>query len=372
MVSPIRVLCVFATLDCGGAESMCMNIYRQINRSRVQFDFVKHTPNKGELEEEIQSLGGKIIEAPRYRIINKIQYEEWWRSFFRQHPEYRIIHGHFFSISSVYFRIAHEFGLHTVGHSHNVKLGYPSLKLLFKMYYVRRVEKESDTCFACSKAAGEYVFRHKKYIVVHNAIDSKKFAWNEYEAAKIRRGLGVGPEKLIIGTCGSLTHQKNPFGILEIFKSIHSKNRNTLLLWIGDGKMRKQIEGRIQQLNLSDAVLLTGARTDVYRVMQAMDVFILPSFWEGLALVSVEAQAAGLPCYFSDTITKECAITDLVQFLPLNDPETWSDRILADKGIRKDTIKDIVSAGYDIVASAQWLEDFYMSLYEKLINKKRI
>ena len=136
---------------------------------------------------------------------------------------------------------------------------------------------------------------------------------------------------MVIGVCGRFSAQKNPFGILDIFHAIHEKNRETVLLWIGDGEMRQQIEQRIQQLSLKDSVLLTSVRADVHRMMQAMDVFILPSLWEGLAVVSVEAQAAGIPCYFGDTVTRESAITDLVQFLPISAPEVWAEKILSDK-----------------------------------------
>ena len=134
--------------------------------------------------------------------------------------------------------------------------------------------------------------------------------------------------------------------------------------------MRQQIESRIMQLNLKNSVLLTGVRADVHRMMQAMDVFILPSLWEGLALVSVEAQAAGLPCYFSDTVTRESAITDLVQYLPISDPEAWAKKILSDKQGRKNTTKTIIEAGYDIAKSAQWLEQFYVDLNEEIAQQR--
>ena len=184
---PIRILCVLAVLDRGGAETMCMNLYRQIDRAKVQFDFVKHTSSKGAYEDEIRSLGGRIFEAPRYKLYNIFQYKKWWRAFFKVHPEYKIIHGHFFTISNVYFKVAHEFGLHTIGHSHSEKANYHSLKYWLKKQSIRWIEKESDTCFACSQAAGEYLFPHKTFKVIHNALDSKKFAWNEAEAVAVRR-----------------------------------------------------------------------------------------------------------------------------------------------------------------------------------------
>ena len=370
MPSSIRILCVFATLDRGGAESMCMNIYRQIDRANVQFDFVKHTSVRGAYEDEIDSLGGRIYEAPRYKIINELQYKKWWRSFFREHPEYRIIHGHFFTISHVYFKVAHEFGLKTIGHSHSEKANYHSLKFWVKRHSVPWIEKESDYCFACSKAAGEYLFPHREFTVIHNAIDAQRFSWDPCLAKAVREELGIKEGSLVVGVCGRFSPQKNPVGILRIFKAIHERNRDTLLLWVGDGELRQQVEKEIRRIDIKDSVILTGVRSDVWRMMQAMDVFILPSLWEGLAVVSVEAQAAGLTCYFSDTVTKECAITNLVQFLPLENPELWAEMILTDGRKRINTFQKIVEAGYDIKSCAEWMERFYLDLYGNNGNYK--
>ena len=368
-MEPIRVLCVFARLDRGGAENMCMNLYRAMDKQKVQLDFIKHTSQKCDFDDEIVSLGGRIYNAPKYSVVNHIQYIKWWRTFFRKHTEYKLIHGHYFTLSHVYFKVAHEFGLHTIGHSHSEKPPIHSIKFWLKRHSIRWIEKESDFCLACSYAAGKYLFPHKKFYILNNAIDAKQFRWNKETANQIRSGFGIRNDYLVIGTCGRFFRQKNPFGILDIFYEVYKLNKKAVLLWVGDGEMRPQIENKIRKYDLDNCVILTGVRSDVNDIMQAMDVFILPSLWEGLAVVSIEAQAAGLPCYFSESVTKECCITDLCHYLPIDKPNKWAEEILSCQMIRKDMTAEIKNAGFDISVTSKWLEQFYLDNHKKLSNK---
>ncbi len=372
MGQPIRVLCVFAVLNRGGAETMCMNLYRALDHEKVQLDFVKHTTALGDYEDEILSLGGKIYEAPHYNILNKLQYEAWWRAFFREHSEYRLVHGHFFTISNVYFKVAHEFGITTIGHSHSEQANIHSIKFWLKRHSVKAIERESDLCLACSEAAGKYLFPNKDFSILKNAIDAQKFKWNPDIGKEIRKELSINESSFVVGVCGSFSVPKNPLGIIDIFHEIHKKNDGAILLWVGDGDLRQEIEDRIKAYKLSDAVILTGVRPDVYRLMQAMDVFILPSLWEGLAVVSIEAQAAGLPCYFSDTVTKECQVTEQCIFLPLNKPAAWAKAILESDNAKTNTTDQIIAAGFDISTTSQWLESFYLAHYNDNLRDKGI
>ena len=363
----IRVLCVFSTLDRGGAESMCMNLYRNIDRHRVQFDFVKHTQNVGAFESEILSLGGRIYQAPRFTITNHGEYCQWWKKHFEAHPEHKIVHGHFFTISAVYFKVAQKYNRITVGHSHasptnSVSLKYSLAHILVSLL-VSKIEKYSDYCFACSKPAGEWIFKHKTFTVLNNAVDSELFRYDPLVRQQLRTEFGL-ENALVLGTVGNIAEVKNPYGMLEIIKAVQKKEKNIKMLWVGNkGQIFSALMEKTQEEGLSESVVFTGVRPDVDRILQAMDAFILPSFSEGLSVVTIEAQAAGLPCFISEAVPREAEITDLCTFLPINDPEKWADAILkTDFSHRRDTTQMIIDAGYDIHTTAKWLEDFYLRI----------
>ena len=374
MDKPIRVLCVMSTLDRGGAETMVMNLFRKIDRESVVFDFVKHSQGKDAYDDEIISLGGKIYKAPRYKIYNHISYKKWWKTFLTEHPEYQIIHGHYFNFSSVFFKIARKHNRITVGHSHCTQIpkqaGDSLIKAKLLNYYVSKVEKYSDYCLACSKEAGLWLFPNKEFVVLNNAIDVNKFRYDKESATQVRREYGL-ENSFIIGAVGRFDLQKNPEGILEVFRRIQIERRESKLLWVGEGPLKEQMILRTKELGLEESVMFLGVRTDVNRLLQCFDVFILPSFYEGLPVVLVEAQASGVSCYCSDTVSMEASITPLCHFLSLEDYQNWADEIVKTRCgyIHEDTYELIKAAGYDINDTAKWLEDFYLSIYKKIDDK---
>ncbi len=364
MSDPIRVLCVLGCLNRGGAETMCMNLYRHIDREKIQFDFVKHVSETGDYEEEIILLGGRIYEAPRYRGFNHLAYVKWWEDHFRKHKEHQIIHGHYFTISSVYFSVAKKWGRITVAHSHNTQVACKSLKKIMLDYLVSKVDDLSDERFACSQEAGEWIFKNHDFRVLHNAIDSDKYTFDPVVREQVRSDYNIG-ESLAIGTVGRIEEQKNPYGVLQIFGEIKRGIPSVKLLWAGDGPLRQDIQKKINEMNLKEDVFLLGRIPDVNRVLQAMDVFILPSFYEGLSVAAIEAQASGLPCYFSDKISRETAITDRCCFLSINSPALWAETIIREDHAeekRMNKQQNIISAGYDIEETTKWITAFYLSL----------
>lgn len=340
---------------------MCMNLYRHIDRTKVQFDFVKHLPDIGAYEEEIRILGGKIYTAPRYRIYNQREYCLWWRRHLENHPEHRIVHGHFITIAAVFLEVSKGFDRMTIAHSHSTNPRGSILQQAIKRSYIRGAETCSDYCIACSRDAGQWVFPHREFAVLNNAIDTEKFKYNPSIREEVRTDLGLGGS-FTVGIVGSLSEVKNPFGTIEIFKAVHNKTPGAKLLWVGGGGMEEAIKQRLKEEQIADAVIMTGVRPDVDRLMQAMDVFILPSIFEGLPVVLVEAQAAGLTCFCSEAVTTEADITGLCRFLPLGQPDLWAEQILSADLTRKDTRQAICDAGYDIHTTAQWLQDFYLKL----------
>jgi len=363
---PIRVLHILNAMNRGGAESMVMNLYRAVDRSIIQFDFIVHSEKKGEFNDEIEQLGGKIYVCPKFKGHNIFQYKLWWETFFREHKEYRILHSHIRSCASLYIPVAKKHGLKTIIHSHSTSNG-KGFKSLAKKILQYPLRYQADYLVACSKEAGEWLFgkaylRRGKYMIIPNAVDVKKFSLNENVRNDYRKQLGV-EGKIVFGNVGRFHESKNHMFLLDVFSEIHRRNGNTVLMLVGDGYLRSVIENRIHQLGLDNSVILTGTRSDVPNLMQAMDVFLFPSLWEGLPVTLVEAQAAGLPCLVSDTITKDADISDLIHRLPLGDVSKWADLALSPL-VRHDVSKEIKASGFDIKDSAKFLTTFYQKIYE--------
>ena len=327
-----------------------------MDRTKVQFDYVKHTSEKGAFEDEIQELGGKIYEAPRLKIHKYRTYCNWWKNHFKNHPEHQIVHGHFFTISAVYFSIAHKYGRKTIGHVHASQSDE-----LIKSFLVKRIETEADFCFACSEYAGKWVFPHKDFLVLNNAIDTEEFSFNKEIRDEYRLKLRLNNKK-VLGTVANFSSVKNPMGLIDIFRAYKSINPDSYLLWVGDGDLRNKIDKKIKKLKIEDSVILLGKRDDVPKILQAMDMFLLPSLNEGLPVSVIEAQAAGLPCYLSDTITEKVNVTGLCKFLPLNDVGRWIDAMNNSAEKRTDTSDLIKKSGYDIRETSKWMQVFYESI----------
>lgn len=371
MKYPVHVLCVMSTLDRGGAESMVMSLFRKIDKNKVLFDFVKHTIQIGAYEDEIKELGGKIYIAPRYKIINHFVYRRWWREFLELHPEYKLIHGHFFTISAVYFKVAQSMSRITIGHSHSTETiknrkEKPVLHWVVKQY-LNCIEKYTDYALACSDVSGKWLFKKRPFIVLHNAVDAKAFRFREDLRDLYRSEFGVVNE-MVLGTVANLSAVKNPMGLIDIFLAVKKNKPDAKLLWVGEGTEREAIENRIHTEGIADDIILLGRREDVPMLLQAMDYFLLPSFNEGLPVSVIEAQAAGLPCFISDRVTKEVDITGLCHFFPIDKPDKWAKAILECPAASRDTYDRIIKAGYDIVTTAKWLEDFYIDIVNR--NKR--
>jgi glycosyltransferase involved in cell wall biosynthesis len=372
MSKPIRVLQVFAQMNRGGAESMIMNLYRNIDRSRVQFDFIVHTEDKCAYDEEIKKFGGKIYRVPRYTGKNHFQYKKAWYDFLKVHSEYKIIHGHVRSTASIYLKVARKYGLITIAHSHSTSSG-KGLSAIIKNIFQYPIRHIADFPFACSNSAGVWLFGKKAcnqdtFFVLNNAVEAKKYIFNTGTRQEKRKEFRVD-NKLVIGHIGRFNTPKNHEFLIDIFKAVHDKSDNTVLMLIGDGELRDSIEEKVNILELSDNVIFTGVRSDIPELLQAIDIFVFPSFYEGLPVTLVEAQAAGLPCIISDKITDEIKITSLIESLSLElSPEHWSEEILkyANGYERQNTYNAICESGYEILDCAKWIQDFYLENYEKL------
>lgn len=361
----ISILQVVGRMDRGGTEAMIMNWYRHIDRNIIQFDFVVHTDKECAYDKEIEMLGGKVYHAPRYKGYNHLQYKEWWRKFFEQYNNYDIVHGHMRSTASIYLKLAKNRGVHTIAHSHSTSNG-KGVAARYKNFLQRNINQSAEVCMACSKRAGKWLFNTRDFTVVPNAIEVLKYKYNEKIRKEIREEFGFDQE-VVIGTVGRLTTAKNPEGILEIFNGVKECLPNTKLLWVGDGGKKKEILQLIETkyYQIRDSIIMVGTRDDVERLMQAMDVFILPSLWEGLGIVGIEAQAAGLPCICSKEVPEEIAITPLCKRVALENKEEWIKSILETVQIeRREWTTQIDNAGFGIEIAAERIQNFYIQLVE--------
>jgi glycosyltransferase involved in cell wall biosynthesis len=375
MAEPIRVLQVFAQMNRGGAETMIMNFYRNVDRSKIQFDFIVHSQEECDYDMEIQSLGGKIFRIPRYTGKNHFRYNVEWHNFFKEHPEYKIIHGHLRSTASIYLKIAKKYGVKTIAHSHSTSSGN-GISAIVKNILQYPIRYIADYLFSCSKVAGEWLFgkkatRQHNFVVVSNAIETSKFAYNEDLRIKKRIELHL-ENKFVVGHIGRFITAKNHIFLLNIFKEIYDINPNAILLLIGDGELKRLIEKKVSELGLNNSVVFTGVRSDIPGLLQAMDVFLFPSLYEGLPVTLIEAQASGLKIVASNTLTEEVAITDLITFCSLKtDPRDWANCALDDNfdsNNRHINFTKVKRSNYDIEENAKWLQNFYLNSQKGVNN----
>ena len=314
METPIRILNLFTIMDRGGAESIVMNYYRHIDRSKVQFDFMVHREQRGAFDDEIEAMGGRIYRMCPIYPQNFGKYKKMLRKFFSEHPEYRIIHSHMSELGYFAFKEAKRQGVPVrICHAHNTPNGF-DLKMIMRTYFKTAMKPYITHRFICGTAAGCWLFGEKyqdQFIMMNNAIDTAQYAFSPAIRAKMRRELGL-ENRFVVGHVGRFAEQKNHMFLLEIFAALAQKRSDAVLLLVGGGAREDEIRKRVQALGLQERVKFLGVRNDINRVMQAMDTFVFPSFFEGLGVVVIEAQTTGLPCFVSDRVPLAANLTDHV------------------------------------------------------------
>ena len=360
----IRVLHIVTYMGRGGLETMLMNYYRHIDRTRLQFDFLVHRDFEADYDREILELGGRIHRFPRL-IPWSGKYRNQLKAFFRQHPEYRIVHVHQDCLSSVALQCAMECGVPVrIGHSHSVHQRL-DLKYLIKLYYMRKIPDCATLLLACSRQAGQWMFSGAEFRLLNNAIAVSEYVFDRNRRQAARERLNLQREDFLLGHVGQFRPEKNHGFLVEVFFHYHKNHPEAKLLLVGGGGEEPVIRKKAEQLGIRDRVIFAGIRSDVPDLLQAMDVFVFPSLFEGLPLSVVEAQASGLPCLISDKVPEECILTDgLVWKMPLSeDSEKWAEIIDALRTIpRRDRSAEIRRAGFDIVEEAKKLERLYFDL----------
>lgn len=371
MKYPIRVLQVVTYMGRGGLETMLMNYYRHIDHSKVQFDFLTHREFDGDYDKEIKDLGGNVYHLSNLNPLST-SYKKSLNNFFKNHPEYKIIHSHLDCMAGIPLKYAKLNNVPLrIAHAHNSNQT-KDLKYPLKLFYKRNIKKNANYLFACGDEAGKWMFNTDNFKVLNNAINARDYTFNISIRNDKRKEFGISDDSILIGHVGRFFPQKNHEFLIDIFNQFHKFHPNSYLMLVGEGELKASIKDKVRTLGLEDYVIFTGLRSDVNELLQAMDIFLFPSLYEGLPVSIIEAQAAGLPCLISDKVPIECKKTDLVYQLSLEDSvNTWADKIYELSYItRRDTYEEIKQSGFDIVENAKWLENFYIELYKKALGEE--
>ena len=355
-----RVLHVFVRLNRGGAESRTMDIYKNIDREKVQFDFLLHTPDICDYEEEAASMGARVFRLPRFTGKNFFAYRKAWRSFLAECDAYDVIHIHVTNFAFAFLSLLKNIPMR-IAHARSASDNSVLKRMLVRLTRPQ-ILKNCTHYLAVSRKAANFVFGRDTtdVTVVPNAVEARAFAYDVELRQQMREELKL-VDSFVVGHVGRMSVEKNHVYLLQAMKILQAECSKAVLLLVGDGPLCAALKEQAAQMGVR--IQFAGVRSDVPALMQAMDVFALPSFFEGMPGVVIEAQAAGLPCVISDRVTKECSlIPSLVTFLPIGllDVNKWSHALESARRINRENTYDIIkSIGYDAKTQALWYTDFY-------------
>jgi len=366
-----RILHVVNIMDRGGVETMLMNVYRQIDRSKMQFDFLTHPFYRSysqEYEDEITKMGGIVYKAPRF-IKNPGEYYQYIQQVYDSQP-YHIVHGHSLETSSVvYMREAKKRGMYLIAHAHSTGDNGSFARRSAVQLAHKMLRQYPDCFFGCSEEALRYHFGKKiaasdKTSIFYNGIDLSKYQVDDTEHRLEKESLYRTNTSPVFGTVGRLSNEKNQLFLLGVFAEILKKEPASILSIIGKGGLEDTLRSRANDLGIESHVRFEGSVSNVPTFLKAFDVFLFPSIYEGLGMAGVEAQAAGLPTLMSTNVPSLAHATDLAQSLPLEaGTEAWANKAIemlkSNSGQRKDRTELIKAAGFDIKEIASRLSAFY-------------
>ena len=382
MDKPIRILHVLGQLEIGGAESRIMDIYRTIDRDRVQFDFVVHFSDRGYFEDEVEALGGRIFRVPRFKFVNYFSYKKAWKKlldtvFSKEAMDrcpIKYVQGHMTSTAGIYLPLAQKYGVKTIAHARSAGVD-KGIKGILTRLLRKNLDKKADYLFTCSNLAAISVFGEDKassgdVVFIPNAINVSKFKFNENVKNDIRSELKIS-DKYVFGHVGSFRYAKNHEYLIRIFNEIiklfkENDLPDPVLILLGDGARRPLIEKEVSNMGLDDKVFFLGVHEDSEKYYSAMDCFLYPSRYEGMPGTVVEAQASGLRVLMSDKICDEVVSTDLVDYMSIEiDPALWAREALKiAKSKPYDRTKyneEVAGKGFEVTAQTRKLTEFYES-----------
>ncbi len=366
----IRVLHSVSNMDRAGIETMLMNYYRHMDRDKVQFDFLCNKSKPGAYDGEITALGGRIFRTPGLNPLKYPKYLSYMKSLFAEHPEYRILEAHNGAFGVYALHAAKVNGIPVrIFHAHGAN-NAKDIKRPLKDFCKSRLGANITHRYSCGEAAaafyyGKKVAESRDYRIIPNAIELGRFSYNEDVRSKIRSSAGLDG-KHVIGHVGRFMAQKNHKFLLDSFALLLKSDPSAVLVLLGEGELEEAAKERVKALGAENSVIFAGSVPNANEWYQAFDCFVLPSLWEGLPVVGVEAQAADLPCIFSKNVTPEIGITDRARFIGLEEgPEAWAramEEALSLNAERRDNTELMTLHGYNIEAEAKKLQEEYLKL----------
>lgn len=370
---PVRIAHIIGKLNAAGVEAVVNNYYKNIDHNKYQFDYYIDSDSSCKPSKDLIDMGARYFVIPPYQHL--FSHIKTLVRLFKEN-KYLIVHSGMNTLAPISLFAAWMAGVPIrINHNHSTA-GKGEFKRNCLKYCLRPFAKVFANYYcACSKYAGIWLFGKNffssgKVTVFNNAVDTSKFAFSTSNRDKLRKELGIS-NKYVIGHIGRFTKQKNHYFLIDIFEQYYKKNSNAVLLLVGIGELQDEIKDAVKKKKLEDAVIFLGKRSDVDELYSAMDLFVLPSLYEGLPVVGVEAQVSGLPCIFSNEITREVAITENVYFLPIDGSVSdWCSQITNFKNLdlKRDKLK-LKDCSFDIKVQANNLVEYYDECIMKYLEK---
>lgn len=335
-----------------------MNLYRNINREKIQFDFLTH--REGIFDDEIKKLGGRIYQLDYITKIGYFKYKKQLETFFKKHTEYKTIHVHLNQVSGIVLEVARKQNIRKrIVHSHNTQNTNLFVVKLYKCYLQSKINKNATIRLACSEKAGKWLYKKANFTVIPNGIEMEKFRFNTGNRDKIRKELNIANETIVIGNIARFDQQKNHLFLIDVFYEYLKLVNCAMLILIGEGILEENIRSKIKDKGIEDKVKFLGIKKDVEKYYSAFDYFVFPSLYEGLGIVLIEAQASGLKTYTSKgRVPEEAEISDYLKYIPLEEnPKQWAQEIGKSNIYERKNIK--LSDNYDIRKIVNQIEKIY-------------
>ena len=362
----IKILHIFRNLEMGGAQKLIIDIYKNIDKEKIEFDFL--VSEQGDYDNEVLSMGCKIYKIPYLTKIGQAKYKKELQNFFNNHKEYSIVHSHIDQVSGIIMEAAKKSNVkYRIAHSHNTKNSNGILGKIYKYYLQLKILKYANRYIGCSKEACRWLFKnkHKQAYILNNGIDVEKFKFSKEYRKQIRDEFNIKEDNLLIGNVGRLTKQKNQKFLLKVFKQYVKENDNVYLMIVGDGKLKKQLEKKAEKIK--EKVMFVGNRKDINKFYSAFDIMILTSKHEGLAITYIEGRVADLKCIVSKQLSENLKEIGndkgLVKYISIKSKiEKWVEAIQEIIGNNEKIEKSNNILDYDIKKVSKKLEEYYLRI----------
>lgn len=376
MSEKVRILYVTDVLRRRfGVTSVIMNYVTHLNLDELQIDILAYENSEIDVVQELKARGASVLYMPTLGLKNIPMFIGYMRTFFAEHT-YDIVHSHFNQLDNIIFSIARKNGVNAcISHSHSLKLSENPIKALRNRAMFLGAEKKADYWAACSEMAGVALFGDSfttslKKVIINNGIHCDRYNYNDAHREKIRKELGILENEIVLGHVGSFKPVKNQAFLIDVLFQLKKRDSKYCLVLVGDGETKSEAEKKVRELGLEQSVKFVGARANIQEYLSAIDVFVMPSFHEGLGIAAVEAQANGLECVISDSVPQEVDLTG-VHFVSLKkDSYEWAETIDSLQHIHHPEYNDIVKkAGYDTESVCEDLMHFYCRIAKNEVEK---